>query len=89
METGRKKTKVIVSVPALAEVVFMKPATYTANYNNRNHIYVSGSDNCIEENLVPNSTNGIKVSGTGNIIVKNKARANTTNSSAVNTRWKL
>ena len=51
----------------------------TANYNNRNNIYVSGSDNCIEENLVTNSTNGIKVSGTGNIIIKNKARANTTN----------
>ncbi len=50
-----------------------------ANYNNRNNIYVSGSDNCIEENLVTNSTNGIKVSGTGNIIIKNKACANTTN----------
>ncbi len=77
----------IVSVPALAEVVFMKPAIYTANYNKRNHIYVPGSDNGIEESLVANSTNRIKVSDTGNIVIKNRARANTTNSSAVNTRW--
>lgn len=67
----------IVDVPASAGLVFMKQATYTANYNNRNHIYASGSDNCIEENLVANSTNRIKVSDSGNIIIKNRARANT------------
>ncbi len=50
------------------------------NYNNHNNIYVSGSDNCIEHNLVTNSTgDGIDLDGSGNFYANNRASGNSTN----------
>lgn len=50
----------------------------TVDYNKQNNIYVVGSGNSIEENLVTNSTNGIYFRARGNFYVNNRASGNTT-----------
>jgi parallel beta-helix repeat protein len=52
----------------------------TASFNNRNNIYVTGSDNAIEENLVTDCSggNGINFGSTGNFYANNRASGNGT-----------
>jgi len=50
----------------------------TVDYNKQNNIYVVGSGNSIEENLVTNSTNGIYFRARGNFYANNRASGNTT-----------
>jgi len=47
--------------------------------NFQNNIYIYGSDNAIEENLVTDSINGIYFSFSGNFYANNRASGNTTN----------
>jgi parallel beta-helix repeat protein len=48
------------------------------DYNKQNNIYVVGSGNSIEENLVTNSTNGIYFRASGNFYANNRTSGNTT-----------
>jgi parallel beta-helix repeat protein len=50
----------------------------TTDYNKQNNIYVVGSGNSIEENIVTNSTNGIYFQTIGNFYANNRASGNTT-----------
>ncbi len=49
------------------------------SFNNVRNIYVDGSHNIIEENLVTHSGDGIYFNGTGNFWANNRASANTNN----------
>lgn len=51
----------------------------TLDNNKQNNIYVYNTDNIIEENLVTDSTNGIRFFTTGNFYANNRASGNTTN----------
>lgn len=51
----------------------------TLKNNGQNNIYVEGTDNAIEENLVTNSVYGIYFKTSGNFYASNRASGNTTN----------
>lgn len=51
----------------------------SVSYNRAHNIYVYGSHNVIEENLVTHSTNGIYFRSTGNFWANNRASGNTNN----------